>query len=451
VSHIIGYVGYPDAADVPAIEAAGFTQESIIGRSGVEKTWDETLRGQPGETLSLVGSNGAVVAQLARVPAKPGQSLWLTLDLDFQRKVQQIVADAFTQAKDGWAQTSRGASVVVMNPNTGEILALVSYPSYDDNAFLPFPSMGKQQAQQLIAQYTNDPRNPELNRSTQGQYPFGSTMKTLTASAVADSGIYTLNQAYVCTGIWTRDITRYDWYPQGHGRVTLASAVTQSCDPYFYEVGYQMNQADPWLLPGYMRRGGLGAPTGMTDLPEASGFVPDPDWKRASFGINWTFSDAVNIAIGQGDVLVTPLQGARWYSALANGGSLPTPYIVGQYGLMGDALTPAHAPTMTPTNIKPEVLATVQGGACAVTTASYGTAEFVFRNSPLQTIGVCGKTGTAQTGGDDTQPEAWFAAYAPRENPQIVVVAMVETAGEGSEVAAPIVRQVMETYFGMTK
>ncbi len=451
MAHIIGYVGYPDEEDIPDVEAAGFTQESILGRAGVELTWDETLRGTPGETLSLVNSNGAVVSQLARVAAKPGQSLWLTIDVDYQRRVQQIVADAYTQAKDSWAQTSKGASIVVMNPNTGEILALVSYPSYDDNAYLPFPSMGRQQAQQLIQQYTNDPRHPEVNRPTQGLYALGSTMKTVTATAAADSGVYALNQAYVCTGIWDRDITRYDWYRPGHGRVTLASALTQSCNPFFYEAGYQLNQADPAILPGYMKRAGFGVPTGLTDLIESSGFIPDPEWKRTTFGVDWTFSDSVNIAIGQGEVQVTPLQTARWYAALANGGSLPTPYLVAQYGLTGDALTPAHETQMTPTEIKPEVIETIRSGICAVTTASYGTAEFVFHNSPLQALGVCGKTGTAQTGDENTPSQAWFASYAPRDNPQVVVVGMVETSGEGSEVAAPLVRQVLEAYFGLTQ
>jgi penicillin-binding protein 2 len=262
--------------------------------------------------------------------------------------------------------------------------------------------------------------------------------------------VYALNESYVCTGSWNRDILRMDWYPSGHGRVTLASAITQSCNPYFYEVGYQMNQHHPGLLPEYMKRVGFGEPTGLTDLIENTGFIPTPDWKRTTFGVDWTFSDEVNFAIGQGEVQVTPLQTARWYAAIANGGSLPTPYLVKEYGLLGDPLTPAHEVQLTPTNIKPEVLETVQGGSCAVTTSTAGTAEFVFRNSPLQTIGVCGKTGTAQTGGDTTPPQAWFASYAPRENPQVVVIAMVETAGEGSAVAAPIARQVLELYFGMT-
>ncbi len=449
-AHLIGYVGYPDESDLADIEAAGFNQASIIGRSGIELMWDDTLRGKPGETLQLVDAGGNLIRELTRAAAQPGKSLWLTLDIDFQRKVQQIVADHYTQAKDSWGPTSPGASVVVMNPNTGEIYAMVSYPFIDDNAYLPFPSMGRQAAQSLITQYQSDPRHPEVNRPTQGVYALGSAMKPLSAAAVADSGVYALNQSYVCTGVWNRDITRYDWYPQGHGRVTLASALTQSCNPYFYEVGYQLYEADPWLLPNYMRRVGYGEPTGMTDLPEQTGLIGDPDWYRATYGDDWRFSEEVNMSIGQGYVQVTPLQVARWYSAIANGGSLPTPYLVSQYGLVGDPPTPAHEPEMTPTDIKPEVIQTIQEGLCAVTTSRVGTAEFVFRNSQLQTIGVCGKTGTAQTGDANTNSHAWFASWAPRENPQVVVVAMVETAGEGSEVAAPIAREVLETYFGYT-
>ncbi len=449
-AHILGYVGYPDEADIPAVEAAGFNQELILGRSGVELTWDSTLRGQPGGSLTLVTSAGSVVRELAHSQAQPGESLWLTLDASLQAKMQQIVADHYAAAKDSWAPGSKGASVVVMNPNTGEIYAMVGFPSYDDNAFNPYPVMGHAAGQQLIQQYSEDPRNPEIYRPTMGLYPLGSAMKTVTATAAADSGVYALNQSYVCTGSWNRDITRYDWYRQGHGRVTLAQALTVSCNPYFYEAGYQLDQSDPYILPHYMHLAGFGGPTGMTDLPEQQGFIPDPDWYRTTYGEDWRFSESVNMAIGQGEVQVTPLQVARWYSALANGGSLPTPYVVAKYGLIGEDLTPAHEPELTPLGIKPEVIETIRGGICAVTTSSVGTAEFVFRNSQLQTIGVCGKTGTAQTGSSDTNSHAWFAGYAPRENPQIVVVAMVETSGEGSEVAAPIVREVMETYFGMT-
>jgi penicillin-binding protein 2 len=432
------------------LEQAGFTQDNIIGRSGVELYWDETLRGQPAFRLVIVAPTGEVLREIASTDAQPGQSLWLTLDADFQETVAQIVADAYTQAKDGWGRVSPGASAIVIDVNTGEILAMVSYPSFDNNAYNAFPLMGRQQAADLIEEYQNDPNHPEVNRPAQGLFALGSVMKTVTATATADSGVYALDERYTCIGVWNRDITRYDWLPQGHGTQTLAQALTHSCNPYFYETGYNLFMADPWILPTYARRFGFGGYTGMEDIAEEEGFIPDPDWFRTARGYDMTFSDEVNMAVGQGELQVTPLQVVRWFGALANGGTLWRPYLVRDVGLLGEERHPAHEPEGTPINVQADVMATIQGGLCAVTTDPSGTAEFVFRDSELQTIGVCGKTGTAQTGGPATPSHAWFAAWAPRENPQIAVVVLVETAGEGSEVAAPIARHILEAYFGMT-
>ncbi|MFQ3568466.1 MAG: penicillin-binding transpeptidase domain-containing protein [Aggregatilineales bacterium] len=447
--HILGYVGYPDEASVDAVIAAGFTRDSIIGRSGIELSWDAELRGQPAARLVIVSPTGEVLRELGRIDARPGQSLWLTIDSDFQRQVSQIVADAFTQAKETWAPRSNGAAVVVVDIHTGELLALVSYPTFDNNAYNTFPIMGQRAGQSLVVDYQADPRNPEVNRTTQGVYTLGSVMKTLSAVAAADSGVYALDERYTCTGLWSRDIVRTDWLPGGHGTLTLAGGITNSCNPYFYEVGYRLFMADPWILPNYARLAGLGMPTGLTDIPEETGFIPDPDWFRTSFGYEMPFSEEVNVAIGQGYVQVTPLQVTLWTAAIANGGWLYTPHLVREVGLVGVGRRPAFEPEARFLDIRPDVLDVVRSGMCAVTNTPSGTAEFVFRNSPLQTIGVCGKTGTAQTGQPGTPPHAWFSAYAPRQNPEIAVVVMVETAGEGSAVAAPIARQVLEAYFGM--
>jgi penicillin-binding protein 2 len=446
--HILGTVGYPNEDEVEAVEAAGFQADSILGRSGIELSWDETLRGQPAATLSIANPTGSVTRELARSPARPGESVWLTIDSEFQAQVQLIVADAYTQAKDAWAPDSKGAAVVVMDVNTGAIRALVSYPTYDINAYTPFPEMGREPAQSIIAANQEDLRRPELNRPAQGIYPLGSVMKTISAAAAADSGVYALDERYTCTGIWSRDITRYDWFRPGHGTIDLAHSLTYSCNPYYYEVGFQMFQANPGLLPQYAKQLGFGGPTGMTDIIEDPGLIPDPEWLRVNYGATWTFSDEVNMSIGQGYVQVTPLQVARWFSAIANGGNMPTPYLVEQVGLLGDQLSPVHEVEMTPVNLRPEVLDTIRSGLCAVTTDPFGTAEFVFENSALQTIGVCGKTGTAQD--EPRNSHAWFASYAPRTNPEVVVVVIVENAGEGSGVAAPIARQVLEAYFDMT-
>jgi penicillin-binding protein 2 len=447
--HILGYVGFPTEEQIEALRAAGFSSDSIIGRAGIEATWDETLRGVPSLRVQLVGPAGQVLRELASVPGRAGQSLWLTLDAAFQARVQRIVADAFTVAKDTWARTSGGASVVVMDVHTGAIYALVSYPTFDNNAYTAYPLMGRQEAARMIAEFQADPLRPEVNRPVQGVFTLGSVMKTIAAAAAADSGVYALDQRYTCTGVWNRDITRYDWLPGGHGTLTLPGSLTQSCNPYYYEVGYNLYMADPWILPNYARRLGFGVPTGMTDLVDAAGFMPDPEWFRTTFGTEMPFSEEVNMAIGQGYVQVTPLQVTRWFAAIANGGDLPRPYLVERTGLIGGELTTVAQVHLTPTGLRPEVIDMLHDGLCAVTTESYGTAEFVFRNSPLQALGVCGKTGTAQTGGPETPSHAWFAAYAPRVNPEIAVVALVETAGQGSEIAAPIVRQVMEAYFNL--
>ncbi|MFN8527960.1 MAG: penicillin-binding transpeptidase domain-containing protein [Anaerolineae bacterium] len=449
--NIIGYVGYPDASQVPDLEAQGFSQETILGRAGVELSWDSTLRGQPGGRLVIVSPTGAIVQEIARVSAQPGQSLWLTIDSSLQAGVARILANAYTQAAGSWAPESKGASAILMDVHTGAILAMVSYPTFDNNAYTVYPSMGREAAQAMIQGFQDDPRNPELNRPTQGAYPLGSVMKTISAAAVADSGVYALDQRYTCTGIWTRDITRYDWYGPGHGTLTLAGALTNSCNPYFYEVGYQLSQVDPMILPTYAHQLGFGEPTGFADLPENPGLIGDPDWLQSTYGVPWTYSDEVNMAIGQGYVQVNPLQVVRWFSAIANGGQLPRPYLVSQVGLLGDPMRDAYEPLMTDTNLRPEVLATIREGLCGVTIVSslgIGTASFVFEDSPLQSFGVCGKTGTAQD--EPRNSHAWFAAYAPRSNPEVAVVVMVENSGQGSEVAAPIARDILELYFGMT-
>ncbi len=189
----------------------------------------------------------------------------------------------------------------------------------------------------------------------------------------------------------------------------------------------------------------------MTDLAENQGFIPDPEWKLQNTGLQWTQSDAINIAIGQGEVQVTPLQVVRMIAAIANGGTLYKPQLVAKAGILGEASSYIMTPNaVADANIKPEVLEVIRKGMCDVTTKPYGTAEFQFKNDDaLQQIGVCGKTGTAQ---DVPRPtHAWFASYAPRDNPEIAVVVMVENGGEGSGVAAPISRDIMDYFFFQTK
>lgn len=442
--HILGYVGYPDEADIPAIEAAGFPQDAILGRSGVEASWDETLRGRPGGRLIIVSPNGGQVV-ITEGASKPSESIWLTIDSDLQAFATRAIDTAYKNASAAWAPGSKGASAVVLDLHSGAVLAMVSYPTFDNNAFNPFPSMGKAAGQAIVTQVQGDPRRPQLNRATLGIYPAGSTFKIVDTIAAADSGVYALDERYTCFGTWNRDILRTDWLAGGHGNQTLPQALMNSCNPYFYETGYQLNEADPFILPNYAKRLGLGDVTGFRDLPESAGTIPDPDWLRLR-GITWTFSDAVNMAIGQGYVDVTPLQMARLVAAVGNGGDLIRPQLVQQVGILGENSSyTLESDVMSEIDIKPEVMDMTREAMCNVTGVQGGTAEHIFRFSPLQDIGVCGKTGTAQS--SSPLPHAWFVAYAPRENPQIAIAVMVENSGDGSAVAAPITMQILEYFF----
>jgi penicillin-binding protein 2 len=270
------------------------------------------------------------------------------------------------------------------------------------------------------------------------------------AVAVLDSGVMTASERVVCTGLWTyEDDTRYDWYTPGHGTVTVETALMQSCNPYFYTTGFKLNERDPYLLPQYARRMGLGAVTGLGDIPEDPGIVGDPDWMMTNYGLPWSYSDAVSFAIGQGPIGVTPLQMARVYAGIANDGNQMRPRLVREKGILDQRTFLAEPEINNTFAVKEGVLDHVHNGLCMVTTEASGTAAHIFKNSPLLEIGVCGKTGTAQDGasGNGKMSHAWFIGYAPADDPEVVVLVMVENAGEGSAVAAPLVRQIMEYYF----
>jgi penicillin-binding protein 2 len=274
-------------------------------------------------------------------------------------------------------------------------------------------------------------------------------MKVIGATAVTDTGIYDLDKRYYCAGTWRyEDDVRYDWWPPGHGSVDVREAIKQSCNPFFYEAGFQLNAVDPMLLPGYARRMGLGDFTGIGALAEAPGFIPDPEWARVNRAIPWSYADAVNMAIGQGEVEVTPLQIARLYAAIASGGTLYRPQIVQAHGILEPTTVVSEPEAQRTFDVDPAVLARVQDGLCAVTRENFGTARSAFarpQESPTLSLGVCGKTGTAET--NQATPHSWFVAYAPADNPEIVVTVLVENAGDGSAVAAPITRQILEYYF----
>ncbi len=447
--HVVGYVGAIPAEQVAFWEARGYPRDAIVGIDGVERQLESVLAGQ-GKASLVLRQNGVIVRTLAERPGVASQSVYLTLDLRMQAAAQRILKQAFTAG--GLGAVSPGAAVVILDVNTGAILALASYPDFNVEAFNPDSSLPNAQA--LIQQWTDDPRKPTFNRATLGQYPPGSIFKIVTMAAGIESGLFTPNTRHYCGGIWhgalLGDRTRTDWIASTaagrHGSLTLKQALTGSCNIYFWHIGWTLSNVDPEILPTIARKMGFGKPSGMTDLPEAIGLLPEPSRYEELVGRKWRNSDALNAAIGQGDVVVTPLQVARMVAAVANGGYLYKPYVVEKIGIIGEPSFIAKPEVTDKLDFKPETLAAIREAMCEVTTnRTIGTATFVFEG--LRGAVVCGKTGTAETPTGGTH--AWFAAFAGKtaDAPEIALVVMVEHGGEGSGVAAPIARRLVEAYY----
>jgi penicillin-binding protein 2 len=299
-----------------------------------------------------------------------------------------------------------------------------------------------------------DPDHPLLNRAAQGVYPAGSVYKVAVMGAALLSGLYTRDTTYTCTGKWDLlgpNAVKYDWTVYfgrpPHGQIDLVQAIAFSCDPYFYTIAYNLYQYRPDFLSQVARQFGLGAYTQIGQVAEAQGLTPDPAWKLQTYGEPWTPGDSVNMGIGQGYVLVTPLQIAQMMGAVRNGGTLYRPQLVERIA------PPGAAPTFRLTPIEngqlpltPEQLALIQEGLRNVTRLPGGTARHRFLNLGIP---VAGKTGTAEDPASGA-PHAWFAGYTEAnrpDKPDIVIVVLVENKGEGSEFAAPIFRRIVEIYF----
>lgn len=458
--HVIGYVGQVQPDQLAEYTQKGYPSDALIGQAGIEQTYEQWLAGKPGGTLQITSPTGETLRVIAQTQATPGQSVYLTIDRDLQIAVQDAFAEAYDEATATWSTRSPGAAAVVMNVKTGEILAMVSYPGFDPGLFNPdSPVMNR--ADQIAA-LNEDWRSPLLNRATQGLYPAGSIFKIISTATGLDSGVYTPDTAIMCSGKWYGAEKwgdglpfRTDWLPTGHGYVDFPHALTYSCDPYYWELGANLYQKDPQLLTNYAYKMGLGVSTGLTDLPEEIGQVPSEDLIFKTEARHWNISDNLNLVIGQGPLQITPLQITRMTAAVANGGTMWKPYLVSKVQIIGEAPAYEAKPTATSVlNFAPSTFKLIRDAMCNVTLDPNGTANYMFAEwykfQGMKVI-VCGKTGTAQTGGANTKPQAWFAAFAPQDDPEIAVVVIVENSCEGSEVAAPIVRRIIEDYYHMPK
>jgi penicillin-binding protein 2 len=444
--HTLGYTSFIPQEQCSEWRHRGYSCDEIAGVAGLESWGEDFLAGKPSGRLSIFTAGGEFVTDIATVEPTPSQSIYTTLDRQLQTIVQNALQDAYYAGRETWAGgqfPSPGAAVVVLDVSNGDILAMASYPDFDPNVFNPVNQVPESEAR--IQAYLNDYRKPLLNRAAQGQYPPGSVFKVVSMAAALGEGGYTVNTTYTCIGYWDGlgvGNRKFDWLPQGHGTITLAQALTYSSDPYFYQIGLDTGNQNFDMIPNYARAFGLGSPTGLEQLQESSGLIPDTGWMAQSRGREWTISDSVNIVIGQGDVLVTPLQAANMMAAIANGGTLYKPQLVRQIALISEEPSWISEPEVIGTlPISPESLAVMQQSLWDVSRAPGGTAQHILRGANM-----AGKTGTAQAPGDTAFPHAWFVGYAPADNPEIAIAVVVENGGQGADVAAPIFRRIAEEY-----
>ena len=421
---LVGYTAEATPEELAALADRGYVAGDRVGRAGLERVAEIHLAGARGSRLDVLEPSGIVVTTLATVPPRHGGTVVTTLDLDLQR-----VAEA--------ALGERLGSVVAIELPSGAIRAAATWPRYDPSAF---------ETGRGVGDLLQDPRKPLLDRPVQGLYPPGSTFKVVTMAAAMAHGVATPDSEFTCTGTWTGlpGVSQRCWLKSGHGTITLADGLTQSCNSVFYELGKRLDALDASLLPAVARQAGLGAVTGAFPGEEPTGLVPDAAWKRATLKEPWTPGDSVNLAIGQGQLLVSPLQLVATYGMIATGQPI-VPNIVGAVRLPGGSVEQAIAvptPAATLRVWTPAALSAMRASLAAAVSSRNGTAVGAFAGSKVAPI-VAGKTGTAEN-----QPgkptHAWFAGYGPVGTPTVAVVAMVEQGGEGSGVAAPIARKVLE-------
>jgi len=434
-SHLIGYLSEISSEELKCGKYPGVKYGDFIGKFGVEKAYEQFLRGKRGGRQVEVNATGQVVRVLKTVDALPGYNICLTIDHTLQKK-----AEALLENKAG--------AVVAMEPDTGHILALASSPSFDQNAFVN--GMSRKKWNSLIS----NPFRPMENKAVQGEYPPASTYKIVTAIAGLEEGVIDEHTTFYCPGYHKfGDRVFLCWKENGHGTVNVVKALAESCDVFFYHVGQKLGVD---RLARHAKACGLGSPTGIFLDHEARGLIPTTIWKERHTGRAWQGGETLSVAIGQGYDLVTPIQMLVFTSALANDGLRYKPLIVKKIETAdGEALKNNESQIAGKLPAKKKTLEIIKKGLWQVVNSRSGTAWI----ARIDGINISGKTGTAQVVGrkkndtkretdrsDQLRPHAWFVSYAPSENPQIAAAVIVEHGGHGSSTAAPIARELIKTY-----
>ncbi|UCD84076.1 MAG: penicillin-binding protein 2 [Deltaproteobacteria bacterium] len=435
-SHLIGYLAEIDKEELRALGKSRFRRYQLgdlIGRYGVEEKTETYLRGEDGgKTVQVDALGRTLPVVLNEIESTPGKNIVLTIDLDLQAYTERIFAGKL-------------GSVIAMDPQNGEVLAMLSNPSFNPGLFAR--DVSKQEWERL----RNDPLDPLENKSIRGQYPPGSTYKLIVAAAAVEEEAIAPKSKLICKGSYRLGRRSYGcWRWGGHGAVNLYQALVQSCDVYFYQVGRRLGID---TLAEYAWGFGLGEPTGIDLSNEKAGLVPTSTWKLETTGEEWLAGETLSAAIGQSFNLVTPIQLLNAYCAVANGGKLMLPRVVQKIETVeGEVVKDFPSREIGALPASPETLDFLKKALAGVVSAPRGTGWA----ARIGGVSVAGKTGTAQVISQKVKSEeipfelrdhAWFVAFSPVEEPEIAVVVLVEHGGHGGKAAAPIARKVIQKYF----
>lgn len=448
---VLGYTGIITSEQLKASQGnqdeGKITYEpgDVVGQSGIEASYENVLQGIKGEQVVFVDADGNIVNHSSSVEAQSGSDVVLTLDADIQKVAEDSLSSTIKRLQEHGKPDCFGGCAIAMDVTNGEIIAMASAPSFSPNMFV-----GGISSDDWDMLSSKSSHNPLLNRGIGGQYPSASTIKPLSALAALNEGIATPQSSYMCTGYWTgfgAAFGQYCWLHTGHGPMTLQTGITHSCDVVFYEVGkgffYSSNKDG---LQQMFKKWGLGSKS-QIDLPgELQGRIPDEAWKREYFASYpddakaWQGGDNTNLAIGQGDLLVTPLQMLCVYAGIANRGSVPQPHLMKSIKSTSNSgsIIDYKCSTRISVDEKDEYMDLIQRGLYGVIYEESQAQASHFTNMKEK---VAGKTGTAETSHET--PTGWFIAYAPYDKPRYVVASVLENSGFGSDGAMYVVRDIL--------
>ncbi|PIY97009.1 MAG: penicillin-binding protein 2, partial [Candidatus Kerfeldbacteria bacterium CG_4_10_14_0_8_um_filter_42_10] len=430
---LIGYIGKITEKDLTLPENQDYLLTDIIGKTGLEYQYEKMLKGEDGKKMIEVDSLGKEKKLVASKEPQSGQNITLSIDLGLQKTLDQSLKKMIA------GTNSPGGAAIAIDPRNGEILAMASAPGFNSNEFVKGISV--ENFEKLIS----DPDRPLFMRAVSAQYPPGSTIKPVIASAALQEGVITPQTTIMSAGGLRVGPNFFpDWKAGGHGLTDVKKALAESVNTFFYTVGGGFEDFTGLgvdRINQYAHLFGLGEPLGIDFPSEASGFLPTKQWKEDSKGERWYLGDTYHLSIGQGDILVTPLQVADYTAAIANGGTLYQPQIVKSIKNPAlDQIIKKDPLVIRDNFISPVYLNTVREGLRQAVTSGSASA---LQNVP---VSVAGKTGTAQIG-NENRTHAWFTGFAPYESPEIVITVIVEKGGEGHAAALPVAKDGFNWYF----